>query len=176
MSFVSTRDMDVVIDSLLTSQIEPCWTTFPKTIKRALCKRAFLSFDSVHTKNFSERLHDIWSRMRNYRLQKDAESSKIECAICMKSYSLNSDDKVTTLLCGHQFCSSCIFQHIYTRGFTSACPMCRRMILQQDDPQHEEEKEEDEEEERIDPKILRRRLERFKKRQNKKLSRSTLQL
>ena len=128
-------------DMLLSETTEePCWTKLPKPIKRALCKCVFMDFGLIHDKRFYERLHSTWTDARTYKLEKQSSNSPcIECSICLDTYKLDGKDKVTTLLCGHKFCTKCIFRYIVGRlcdnsvsehtSTPPSCPMCRSNVF-----------------------------------------------
>ena len=56
---------------------------------------------------------------------------KVECAICYETYNLT--ERVTTLMCGHKFCTRCILQHMWMQGFNTQCPLCRATVFSLDD-------------------------------------------
>jgi len=140
-----TIEIAILAKTLLNSgEYEPQWTTLSKTIKRALCVETHISFSQIHRESFYKELHKIWTdnKKERDRIQavqvhlleiENVPSSciDIECAICIDTYKLDGKDKVTTLLCGHHFCTKCIFKHIQTRGMGASCPMCRSSMYEE---------------------------------------------
>jgi hypothetical protein len=136
MSSSNTSTTQRIIDDatkalLYHSTIEPTWTQLPKPIKLALCKRANIHLRFIHDKLFQQTLHDIWNK--NYKHHLDSIKKKntihLECSICLESRPIDGVNHTSTLLCGHHFCSQCIFKHIHTRGDNASCPMCRSHIF-----------------------------------------------
>ena len=123
----------IMAEFLLKEEREPHWNGLPKTIKRALCSAINVSYNKIHDPSFYNKLHHEWTNNKKCRqvTQTTDQCASIECAICIESYQLDGKDKVTTLLCGHNFCSHCIFKHIQTRGFQASCPMCRYDVFQE---------------------------------------------
>ena len=109
---------------------EPLWTKLAKPIKHELCKYLCMSSKLIHDPRFYQTLHKIWSKRQEYDITKIVEESQntIDCAICMETFKHDGKDKITTLLCGHTFCTPCMFKHIEQRGFEAACPMCRSCL------------------------------------------------
>ena len=179
MSSSNTSTTQRIIDDaakalLYHSTIEPTWTQLPKPIKLALCKRANIHLRFIHDKLFQQTLHDIWNK--NYKHHLDSIKKKntihLECSICLESRPIDGINHTSTLLCGHHFCSQCIFKHIHTRGDNASCPMCRSQIFHTTTPIQTQQT--------TNPIIpnnriqIRRQHERWTKRQRKRLNQTTL--
>ena len=136
MSSSNTSTTQRIIDDaakalLYHSTIEPTWTQLPKPIKLALCKRANIHLRFIHDKLFQHTLHDIWNKNYKHHVHSITRKNTIhlECSICLESRPIDGINHTSTLLCGHHFCSQCIFKHIHTRGDNASCPMCRSHIF-----------------------------------------------
>ena len=98
----------------------------------------------------------------------------LECTICLESRPIDGANHTSTLLCGHHFCSQCIFKHIHTRGDNASCPMCRSHIF------HTTNTIPIQTQQTTNPIIpnnriqIRRQHERWTKRQRKRLNQTTL--
>jgi|UniRef100_A0A6C0JBW7 hypothetical protein len=139
----SHLETSCVATALLNAMDEPRWTRLSKSTKRALCGRVNLPTDKIHCQTFYKKLHQTWSDNTNtktdiskidpepeHRCNTPNSIDSIECPVCIDSYKLDGKDKVTTLLCGHRFCTVCVLKHLYTRGKEASCPMCRSPIIQ----------------------------------------------
>ena len=147
---------------LYETAIEPLWTKLPKPIKRELSMLIGMSSNLIHDPRFYETLHNVWSDQR-----KNHSTITIDCAICLDTFNLDGKDKVTTLLCGHSFCTSCMLNHMSCYHLNGpSCPMCRSSIF---DSLHSNRSSQvvldDTEQNR---KRLKRQRERWLRRQNKK--------
>ena len=158
---------EVATQLLYCSSIEPRWSSLPKQVKHELCKLSRTDYKNIHDSAFYVNLGKTWDRIR---VQHSRERClAIECAICIDKHKLDGKDQVTTLMCGHSFCSSCIFRHIGTSN-QPTCPMCRQCVF----TDHAAQKREREEEQRRndlrtqEAKRNKRRQERFLKHQKKK--------
>ena len=132
-------------DLLYSSINEPDWTKLPRTVKHALCKLTSKSYNNIHDPNFYTALHAMWNTNKNIQ-EKEMRSDitpSFECSICLETVPLlptqlmgsegRDKIKVTTLMCGHHFCSQCIFKHIDCRmhtGGNASCPMCRANVFE----------------------------------------------
>jgi len=145
---------------------EPLWTKLTKPIKHELCKCVCMSSKLIHDPRFYETLHKVWSKRREYDITKIVEETQntIDCAICLDTFKHNGKDKITTLLCGHTFCTPCMLKHIVQRGEQVACPMCRSCIFRPPTSQKNAPIVVDKTEE----KRKKRRIQRWLKRTNKK--------
>jgi len=140
---IPTTEIAILAKTLMISdEYEPQWTTLSKTIKRALCVEINISFNQIHSESFYKKLHKIWTDNKKERIPASktrllemgnvpSPCISIDCAICIDTYKLDGKDKVTTLLCGHHFCTQCIFKHIQTRGMEASCPMCRSSMYEE---------------------------------------------
>lgn len=168
-------------DLLYGSINEPDWTKLPRAVKHALCKLMRKSYNNIHDPNFYTALREMWYTNKRFQ-EKEIRSDitpRFECAICLETVhllptQLPSDYAdapkrlVTTLMCGHHFCSQCIFKHIDCRldtGLCPSCPMCRANVFEPPvivpgvRPQVEEDREVK------TKKRIRRQQERWRKRQ-----------
>ena len=152
---------------LYLSRVEPTWSTLPNQIKHELCKMTRTHYKNIHDSAFYDNLRKMWKRIRMQNARDRCLA--IECAICIDEHKLDGKDPVTTLMCGHSFCSSCIFRHIGTSN-RPTCPMCRQCVF----TDHVARKRERDEEQRMnefrtqEAKRNKRRHERFVKHQKKK--------
>ena len=132
-------------DLLYCSMIEPQWTKLPRTVKHALCKLMRKSYNNIHDPNFYTALHAMWYTNQTFQEKemRAHNTPRFECSICLETVPLlptqlmGSEDRdkrnVTTLMCGHHFCSQCIFKHIDCRmhtGGNASCPMCRANVFE----------------------------------------------
>ena len=168
------RIIDDAVNALLYhSTTEPTWTQLHKPIKQALCKRAHIHLRFIHDKLFQQTLHDIWNKnyKRHINSIKQKNTIHLECSICLESRPIDGINHTSTLLCGHHFCSQCIFKHIHTRGDNASCPMCRSQIFHTTTPIQTQQTTNP-----IPPNNhirLRRQHERWTKRQRKRLNQTT---
>ena len=152
-----------IIDTLLyDSVVEPQWNKLPRSIKRGLLQKISGSNSSIGigSPNFCDVLSHEWRVYHNRTLVNMIPS--IECSICLETQQF--DDKITTLLCGHKFCSTCILTHIRTYGGNCNCPLCRKNVFDFNNftlPLSQQEEE-------LDRKRQKRRLERREKRRAKR--------
>ena len=165
---------EVATQLLYCSIIEPSWSSLPNQIKHELCKMSRTNYKNIHDCAFYDNLRKTWERIRLQNAQDRCLA--IECAICIDEHKLDGKDPVTTLMCGHSFCSSCIFRHIGTSN-RPTCPMCRQCVFTDHAAQKREREtrlqEMEEEQRRTDlrsqeVKRNKRQHERFVKHQNKK--------
>ena len=165
---------EVATQLLYCSIVEPRWSSLPNQIKHELCKMTLTHYKNIHDNALYVNLGEAWNRIR---LQCSRERCiAIECAICIDTHKLDGKDHVTTLMCGHSFCSSCIFRHIGTNN-RPTCPMCRQCVFTNHAAQKREREtrlqEMEEEQRRTDlrsqeVKRNKRQQERFVKHQKKK--------
>jgi hypothetical protein len=142
-----------IANNLLYGSIdEPAWTKLPRAVKHALCKLMRKSYNNIHDPNFYTALHAMWYTNKNFRA-KEMRSNitpRFDCSICLETvplldtvpllstqlpanYDVVAQRKVTTLMCGHHFCSQCIFKYIDCRmhtGGNPSCPMCRANVFE----------------------------------------------
>lgn len=112
---------------------QPEYKKMPRQVKHALLKKlGEKHYKNIHDPNFYKKLEDIWSARKKQNEEDIIDrsklaTSKVDCSICIETHDI--DGKVTTLLCGHKFCSPCILTHIYTMGTETCCPMCRSSLF-----------------------------------------------
>ena len=165
---------EVATQLLYCSIVEPRWSSLPNQVKYELCKMSRTDYKNIHDNALYVNLGKMWQR---FRLQYSQDRClAIECAICIDEHKLDGKDHVTTLMCGHSFCSSCIFRHIGTNN-RPTCPMCRQCVFTNHAAQKREREtrlqEMEEEQSRTDlrsqeVKRNKRQQERFVKHQKKK--------
>ena len=179
MSKSSSSDEQIVDTLLHYSNVEPDWHKLSRPIKRRLLRRIG-SPDSIDTRSpiFYKKLATIWNDMNKKRKDEGikiiTEEHSIECAICMETYNL--DDKTTSLLCGHKFCTTCVFKYIKAHGINTACPLCRANVFEcshADTSQYNRETQE-EESETLNRKREKRKLERRAKRERDRKKKENL--
>ena len=109
---------------LYLSVKEPEWCTLHPQVKRELCRLTRIPYNSINSDVFSKHNREIWKSRGG-----DKKAEVIECPVCYDTFNLDGKDKVTTLMCGHSFCSKCIFRHMRTQHTASVCcPMCRTNV------------------------------------------------
>ena len=165
---------EVARQLLYCSIIEPNWSSLPNQVKHELCTMTRTHYKNIHDSAFYDNVRKTWGRIRLQYSQDRCLA--IECAICIDTHKLDGKDPVTTLMCGHSFCSSCIFRHIGTSN-RPTCPMCRQCVFTDHATQKRERetllKQMEEEQRRNDlrtqeVKRNKRQQERFVKHQKKK--------
>lgn len=123
-------------DILYGSITEPIWTLLPRVTKHALCRLMRKSYSNIHDPQFYAELRTTWKATKVEQALHTTTVETVDCAVCLESYKLDGKDKVTTLMCGHHFCSGCIFRHIAGRLQNDgrppavACPMCRANVFE----------------------------------------------
>lgn len=117
---------EVANQLLYGSIVEPRWSSLPNQVKYELCKMSRTDYKNIHDSAFYVNLGKTWGRIRLQYSQDRCLA--IECAICIDEHKLDGKDQVTTLMCGHSFCSSCIFRHIGSNN-RPTCPMCRQCVF-----------------------------------------------
>jgi|UniRef100_A0A6C0JB14 hypothetical protein len=177
----------VIADTLLHTHLEPDWESIAVTIRRALCIKIKVPLHQLHYKIFYDKIHQKW--LDNKDIRDNANKSKtitnhphIECGKCHDTFQLDGHNKLTTLLCGHHFCSECIFEHIgndtYPRCPADGCGCCVFSSAFDQEASLHSETEADGEiavsntELRINAKRMRRRRERLAKRDRMRQSKA----
>ena len=149
---------------------EPHWDRLPGVIKRELCILTKKSYNFVHDPKFYMTLTDIWEK----NIDKRTTVTQVECAVCLDTYKLDGKDQVTTLMCGHHFCSKCIFREMAGRLASRSvlnvcCPLCRANVFENPERRLAETNAiEQRRLEALEIKRINRRHERWKKRQRAK--------
>lgn len=110
----ATTPVDSITVLLLNAYIEPDWEQLSKSTKRSLCAKVKVPFNNMNCSTFYEKLHQTWASNK--------KNTENVCEECSKPYQQNGNNKFTTLLCGHRFCSQCIFNHIGKEEFIPSCP------------------------------------------------------
>lgn len=110
----------------------PRWKKLPRPVKQQLMKKlGEKNYNNIHDPRLYQELDRRWSSRMKLKEQDIVEQAKlvakVECSICLETY--DGNDKVSTLMCGHKFCSTCIFQHIERLGGHACCPLCRRNVF-----------------------------------------------
>jgi len=135
---MNTKGVNEVADFLLYGYLcesNPGWKNLPREVKHNLMKKlGEKNYRNIHDPRLYEDLDRIWKGRKDAKevvIRDRANlSNKVECSVCLETY--DGSDKVTTLMCGHKFCSKCIFQHIHRHRDDARCPLCRRDIFQMD--------------------------------------------
>jgi hypothetical protein len=183
---VKTDSTCIAMDLLYNTIVEPIWTHLPRTMKHSLCKLMRRSYNNIHDPMFYTALHTMW-RVNRRKHEKDMRADiapMVECSICLETVPLlptqsmgiagKTKVNVTTLMCGHHFCSPCIFKHIDCRlqsGSNASCPMCRGNVFEPPVVVHtqlQNANAEQSQNARVREKRLRRQHERWTKRQRAK--------
>ena len=111
----------------------PQWKKLPRPVKHQLMTKigGKTIYNNIHDPRLYQDLDRMWNSITKFKEQEIVDrtklASKVECSICLETHDI--DGKVTTILCGHKFCSSCILTHIYARGTETCCPMCRSSLF-----------------------------------------------
>ena len=135
---MNTKGVNEVAEFLLYGYLcdsMPEWKKLPRAVKHKLMKKlGEKSYTNIHDPMLYEDLDRIWNARKNMKEDDIRDranlSNKVECSVCLETY--DGNDKVTTLMCGHKFCSNCIFQHIHRHRDDAKCPLCRRYVFQMD--------------------------------------------
>jgi hypothetical protein len=110
----------------------PQWKKLARPVKQQLMKRlGEKNYNNIHDPRLYEDLDRLWKEKKETK-EKDIIDrmklvTKVDCAVCLETYDCN--DSVTTLMCGHKFCSKCVFEHIHRLGESACCPLCRRNVF-----------------------------------------------
>jgi len=118
--------------------LQPNWKKLPRPIKHTLMNmlQAKHYYTNIHDPRLYEDLEKTWkTNIETKELhiaKKVKESLKVECSVCWDKYDI--DGKVTTLLCGHRFCTRCVMNHLSTQQFNSCCPLCRSSVFVTPEP------------------------------------------
>jgi hypothetical protein len=188
---VKTDPTCIARDLLYNTIVEPTWTHLPRTLKHSLCKLMRRSYNNIHDPMFYTALHTMW-RVNRRKHEKDMRPNitpSVECSICLETVPLLPTEsigivrrdkiRVTTLMCGHHFCSPCIFKHIDCRlqsRSNPSCPMCRANVFEPPvvpPTQLQNAIEEQSLNTRVNEKRLRRQHQRWTKRQRVKQERNS---
>lgn len=129
------EQLTLATELLYNSGCQPNWTRLPREMKRALCKIMRKSYNNIHDPKFYTDLRSLWTNHNEYRMSQVKTTEVVSCAVCLDTYKLDGKDKVTTLMCGHQFCSPCIFRHMLgalsgRSRVCAPCPMCRANVFE----------------------------------------------
>lgn len=153
---------------------QPKWKKVPRRVKHKLMNiLGAKHYTNIHDPRLYEDLEKAWT-MNNetkelHNADKVKESLKVECSVCMDTYDI--DGKVTTLLCGHKFCTRCVMNHLEAQQYYASCPLCRASVFVTPEPvildtgniSHQQEQQE-----QLEKKRQRRRQERMRKRKRKR--------
>lgn len=181
---MNTKSTDAVARIIvhgLSPGYTPEWKKLPRAVKTNLMMRlGEKKYNNIHDPRFYQDLERSWQQeqeiLKRYNEVGAKQTSRFDCPICFESYT--SDDKTTTLMCGHKFCTRCIMTNIHrcvAHRCGATCPMCRRDVfdLEQSElmnsgngpsPQQIA----------VESKRVRRRLERKAKRQRKRNANGSL--
>jgi len=156
----------------------PDWNRLPRLVKQQLMNKLHTNkYTNIHDPRLYQDLERNWKNKQENRKQDIVYSvkhdMKVECSICMETH--NVDSKVTTLLCGHKFCTQCIFSHIERRLEHTSCPLCRACVFEVPTPTTQQPLAPKQKALRINEKKIfdkrqKRQAERYRKRQAKKNS------
>lgn len=135
---MNTKPTDAVARIIvhgLSPGYTPEWKKLPRDVKTNLMMRlGEKKYNNIHDPRFYQDLERCWQQeqeiLKRYIEVGAKQTSKFDCPICFESYT--SDDKTTTLMCGHKFCTRCIMTNIHRCGAT--CPLCRRNVFHLDTP------------------------------------------
>ena len=124
-------DYTFLASSLLNQHKEPTWTLLTRPVKRALCQSLHLPYSKIYDLEFYNILHAKWEYNMNKLV---TPINTFDCAICLEQFKFDGNQSTTKLVCGHQFCSDCIFRNIkseISRGYSadSCCPLCRADVF-----------------------------------------------
>lgn len=154
----------------------PFWKRLPRLVKQQLMNKLHTNkYTNIHDPRLYQDLEKNWKKKQEDRKQDIVYSvkhdMKVECSICMETH--NVDSKVTTLLCGHKFCTQCIFSHIERQLEYTSCPLCRACVFEVPTPSTQQPLAPNQKaltinEKKIFDKRQKRQVERYRKRQAKK--------
>ena len=116
---------------------QPKWKKVPRRVKHKLMNiLGAKHYTNIHDPRLYEDLEKAWMSNNETKeldiAKKVKESLKVECSVCWDKYDI--DGKVTTLLCGHRFCTRCVMNHLSTQQFNSCCPLCRSSVFVTPEP------------------------------------------
>jgi hypothetical protein len=172
---MNTKSTDAVARIIvhgLSPGYRPEWKKLPRDVKTNLMMRlGEKKYNNIHDPRFYQDLERSWQQeqeiLKRYNEVGAKQASKFDCPICLESYT--SDDKTTTLMCGHKFCTRCIMTNIHRCGHGATCPMCRRDVFDLEQPDLMNSGNEPSPQQiAVESKRVRRRLERKAKRQRKR--------
>ena len=166
--------MDVVTNIItygLSPGFIPDWKKLPRSVKTKLLVRlGEKKYCNIHDPRFYQELERRWKEDKQslmlYFEVGAKQTRKFDCSICYETYTF--DDKTTTLMCGHKFCTRCIMTNIHRCGYGSTCPLCRRKVFELEAPDLTDVERLSEEEIALERKRVKRRLERKTKRERKR--------
>ena len=149
----------------------PMWKKLPRQVKHMLMKKlGEEKYNNIHDPRFYRDLENISTKRQEMKVREVQDRVRhectVECPICLDTY--EGDGKVTTLMCGHKFCTKCSLQHIQQNGSRASCPMCRRSVFNIDTAIVKEEEPVGVAERLLEWRREKRRLERRNKRQRNK--------
>lgn len=155
----------------LSSGFTPEWKKLPRSVKtKLLVSLGEKKYSNIHDPRFYQYLERRWQEEKqSQKLYIEVgvkQTSKFDCSICYETYTF--DDKTTTLMCGHKFCTRCIMTNIHRCGSGSTCPLCRRNVFDLEQPELMNVGRLTEEEIGLERKRAKRRLERKTKRERKR--------
>lgn len=133
----TTEVADVLLNVFCGEGLTPQWKKLGRPVKRELMNRlGEKNYNNIHDPRLYQDLDRRWNATRRLKEEDIVDKAKcatnVECAVCLETY--DGHGKVTTLMCGHKFCSKCIFQHVNRLRENAACPLCRSNVFDLDTP------------------------------------------
>jgi hypothetical protein len=168
----STNAVTRIIMYGLSSDYTPEWKKLPRDVKtKLMMSLGKKKYNNIHDPRFYQDLECEWHQEKEIHKRFIEDGAKhtirFDCSICLESCTPN--DKITTLMCGHKFCTRCIMTNIHYCGHTTTCPMCRRGVFDLEQPVLMNAGNEPSSQQiELERKRVKRQLERKKKRERKK--------
>ena len=128
----ATQLADALFHAVGREDVPPQWKKMPRPVKQQLMKKLEeKKYNNIHDPRFYQELDRMWHARRRLKEKDIADSvklaTKVDCPICLETY--DGADKVSTLMCGHKYCSKCLFEHIHRLHESACCPLCRRNVF-----------------------------------------------
>ena len=107
----------------------PQWKKLPRAVKQQLMQKlGAKNYNNIHDPRLYQDLDRVWKGRKEIKETNIRDRAvKVECSICMETSDFGG--KVTTLMCGHRFCTQCMLQHIQYGGAQCSCPLCRGNVF-----------------------------------------------
>jgi hypothetical protein len=126
---------EVTVSLLLDGSLNdssPQWKKLPRVVKQQLMQKlGAKNYNNIHDPRLYQDLDRVWKARKEVKetdIRDRAKlADKVECSICMETSDFGG--KVTTLMCGHKFCTPCVLQHIQYSGSQCSCPLCRGSVF-----------------------------------------------
>jgi hypothetical protein len=165
-----------VSQPLIQFGFRPNWKKMSRPIKKELMKKlGEKNYNNIHDPRFYQDLQTNWETSKESFFNHAVEMNKVECSVCMETSDFGG--KVTTLMCGHKFCTQCMLSHMLHSGVEACCPLCRGSVFNYSVPVENNTVErfirDTENNMALERKREKRRLERMRKRSRNRASKQS---